>query len=604
MTNISNLCEYLKSHPVLNCVSLLAESEEPNLKDDKCEELKSILENCFARVELGDSETRFHDVYKPLRSFVFQGANQDTVIFGDSSDSKKCAFCGDTEPNASFDTIAHLLPQLTGRRELTTVEECDVCNSRMGRQYEPHLASLLIDNRAINCMKSSSRGTVKLQPRGSKCSIGGQACGEPLEIVLSDDDDGIRLDKWEENSIRLVYTRPGYCPQKASKSIAKSVYLTIPKEQRSEYEPLRTWIDNPLANAESTFVHVFVTGPALSITVFGVWNVRDSETDYAPLVAMFGHGNVIILWSYPNFNTNNYKVIYPHVPRPMYEGLELIAKSVTSIDSSRLAEVENSIEFHYSCGVLTQELLSANSTISVESDSEKYIFSADCTLTPESDHVTRIDLSNGDIVGHLTFQIKSASEIDIGFTIGNADPVRDHLIPTFDILRCIQKGAKVRIQNTVSTIPFDNLMDATIAPCEKPVLNEGISMFWKLIMLVEDTYSVRFDTATLDDHQLKEIVLVGELLRSGKSSCHLANENETELFTLPKSLAKIAPKEQGDDCISIVSYRGNYTREIQGVRFDIPVIYEFHAISIYNSEENDSMINIKFKRWNVIKIHD
>jgi len=398
----TKLEEYLRTHPILNCTSLLPESKG-STKTTSTEELKQIISDCFAKIQNEDPCDHFHQIYKPVASFAFRNPDQKALLLGDEGKDRNCAICEKSEPEVSFSSEAHLLPQLTGRRELISLEECDECNARMGREYEPHLASLLMDNRAINCMKSSSTGTVKLQPKGSKCYIGGQACGENLEIVLVEGDDGIRLEEWGANTIKLVYTRPGYYPQKASKSIAKSVYLSIPKKDRNSYKQLREWIDNKSIIAETTIVHMFIMGPALSITAFAVWSVRDEESEYSPLVAMLALGNVIILWSYPNFDANKYKTLYPHVPKPMYQGLELKAQQITSFDMTRMSEVENSIYFHYDTAVLSHELFSANSKISVESDSEKYKFSADCTLTPKSDRVTRIDLSNGDCQASIYF---------------------------------------------------------------------------------------------------------------------------------------------------------------------------------------------------------
>lgn len=53
---------------------------------------------------------------------------------------KCCRFCGLKEPNVTFKTKAHVIPELLGRNNYIGYEECDSCNSVFSK-YESHLAS-------------------------------------------------------------------------------------------------------------------------------------------------------------------------------------------------------------------------------------------------------------------------------------------------------------------------------------------------------------------------------------------------------------------------------------------------------------------------------
>lgn len=60
---------------------------------------------------------------------------------------RRCALC--TEPSPTFKTDAHLLAESFGNRSLFSLDECDECNLRNGRELEDHLAKMFLGDRVL-----------------------------------------------------------------------------------------------------------------------------------------------------------------------------------------------------------------------------------------------------------------------------------------------------------------------------------------------------------------------------------------------------------------------------------------------------------------------
>ena len=60
-----------------------------------------------------------------------------------------CRFCGKTKPETTFKKKAHAIPESLGNKFLKSKNECDICNTKFGHEFEDHLAKFLLPYRAL-----------------------------------------------------------------------------------------------------------------------------------------------------------------------------------------------------------------------------------------------------------------------------------------------------------------------------------------------------------------------------------------------------------------------------------------------------------------------
>lgn len=599
MNDSDRLMEYLEGHPFIGRLAFSLDKNGTVTETKK--ELQSILDNCLMLVDPQPATIEFHEAYEMVVSYVLEDdcSSPETAI---PSGKRICALCKRSEPEASFANEAHLLPKLLGHKELVTAEECDECNSRTGTEYEAHLGSLLIENRVLlHLMSQSSPGTIRLKPKGSRCRIGGQPVGNPLEIVLVEGDDGVRIVKWEDCKIKLAYRRTGYRPQNASKSIGKSVYLSLPCDQRNEYDSLRNWVYDECSYARCVLKHVFIPGPSLKNTVFTVWKARELGSGLSPLIAMLAQGNVVLLWSYPDFDDKPYTNIYPHIPRPLFDGLSVRVRTITSVDSSRIPDGEAFLEFHYDASAIDIDMVAAKSKISFRNAADHLELFAECEIHETAPGYRELVLSKEDIAGRISLEIRPGLEVGIRFEIGEEDPDRVKLLTTFNLLKLIEQGGQIKIENTITTIPFDLILDATLAPIQGPLLDASIEIFWTSLYTLEERLGLHIDTLRIDRMDVNNIVVIGQLLSSGSATFV---RTDSKPVSVPKdTLSTLAATPSTSKVIyTVARFNENLVRIIQGITISIPVSYEIDAEAITPCQHDSDLMDVHGSVLRAIRI--
>jgi hypothetical protein len=67
--------------------------------------------------------------------------------------ARRCRFCGRGPSEVTFKNKAHAGPEFLGSKTIRTLNECDECNDRLGREYESHLGNRLDFLRSVSQVK-------------------------------------------------------------------------------------------------------------------------------------------------------------------------------------------------------------------------------------------------------------------------------------------------------------------------------------------------------------------------------------------------------------------------------------------------------------------
>src|SRR5262245_11688973 len=109
-----------------------------------------------------ESQDFYEKHYKIVRQWMLDPEQQQ---FLGNSDSRKCRFCDQLEPQTTFDTLAHAIPEAMGNKSLFSYYECDICNNAFGRGIESDFGEWSKPIRAMTRIKGKS-GVPKLAKDG------------------------------------------------------------------------------------------------------------------------------------------------------------------------------------------------------------------------------------------------------------------------------------------------------------------------------------------------------------------------------------------------------------------------------------------------------
>jgi len=251
----------------------------------------------------GLNDKAFHLQYRRIAFHVFPLGMYKTYIDVDAPNI--CALCGRSAPDTSFRTDAHVVPELLGNRNLLTKEECDECNSRFGRTAETELGHWLAVDRSVARVPTKNKSAAKYKRRLDLDPASSMVCDETkLNIRISPNDDTLLTTLVDQSTLNLAFRGLSFRGVSAVRSVAKSVFLCIPRELRIKFEYLRQWLMDELEAPSVEITHVFMPGTFFKTPGISVW-IRDQqdELEIAEIVGMLWFGNTVLFWGSPSRST-------------------------------------------------------------------------------------------------------------------------------------------------------------------------------------------------------------------------------------------------------------------------------------------------------------
>jgi hypothetical protein len=165
--------------------------------------------------------------------------NEEGKIFlGDRSD-RRCRFCHRKEPEATFKSVAHAIPEFTGNKKLIAIYECDDCNSKFSKLLESHMAnymnlwhtfSQVKGKRAVPSFKT-------IHEKKSRVDIG----DANVEIKEHEGDTILAIDEGKK-TITFTAKRASYIPIAIYKCLVKMVLTILPESELVNFKTTLNWI--------------------------------------------------------------------------------------------------------------------------------------------------------------------------------------------------------------------------------------------------------------------------------------------------------------------------------------------------------------------------
>ena len=162
-----------------------------------------------------------------------------------------CRFCGKTKPETTFKKKAHAIPESLGNKFLKSKNECDICNTKFGQEFEDHLAKFLLPYRALTGIKGK-KGPVTYKDLKTRF--------ENLEniVKIQSDIEAFRIDEQNHKAYLDVNQQP-YVPINVYKAFLKIALSVMPEEWLPDYKDLILFLQNGVFPFSKKFIRIGIT---------------------------------------------------------------------------------------------------------------------------------------------------------------------------------------------------------------------------------------------------------------------------------------------------------------------------------------------------------
>lgn len=152
--------------------------------------------------------------------------------------NKLCRFCGLSEPETTFNSIPHSVPEFLGNTKLISSDECDSCNNKFGTTIEDDLANFLGLSRILTRMEGKKGLPKEVFGRG-RVQYGKNT--KMIEVVNDVDSDFITHDP-ERKEVTFRKPRLPYVPAGVYKCLNKIALSIMPEEYLNEFKGTIEWV--------------------------------------------------------------------------------------------------------------------------------------------------------------------------------------------------------------------------------------------------------------------------------------------------------------------------------------------------------------------------
>ncbi|MFN8579282.1 MAG: HNH endonuclease [Candidatus Sericytochromatia bacterium] len=226
----------------------------------------------------------FSEYYKEIYNYIYDPLDYKTQKKTILGSKKVCSFCGESNPKNLTDEI-HVIPASFGNRWLFSIEECNECNKKFGRNFEQNLAEMFAANRIFSSIPKR-KGFSKIQVPKTKSYIQPEEEGK-IKLQTYEDENEFKIEYSSNNSAVITIPAAPYYPIKAIKSLIHSLWLVIAQEKRKKYIKILDWLDEKIEILPFYYTVGFTPGPGLPSVGFTVWEKIKDNNSLTNLIIKF-----------------------------------------------------------------------------------------------------------------------------------------------------------------------------------------------------------------------------------------------------------------------------------------------------------------------------
>jgi HNH endonuclease len=285
----------------------------------------------------------------------FLNSKSKKEILGDGNE-KKCRFCEKGDPDVTFKSIAHAIPEALGNKSLEMAYECDQCNNLFGGTIEDSFGKWSKPMRTFARIRGKSGIPTLKKGSNGGWRIEYQESG--LKIKDYQDNPIVTLDE-ENKKVTFSLKREPYIPANIAKALIKIGLSILPEEEFQPFSYLCAWLREKDAQKnilkQFPVLYTFTPGPMPNdLIVAMVLRRRDSVSGVPYTFFVLSYGNEtfqVVLPCYEKDSTiNGQSITFPPFPVPGNRNPEKYGQpKVRQIDFSS-ADVVKGEEVPLSCG--------------------------------------------------------------------------------------------------------------------------------------------------------------------------------------------------------------------------------------------------------------
>jgi hypothetical protein len=162
-----------------------------------------------------------------------------------NSQNNVCRFCNKTFPEVTFNTVTHIIPELFGKNNYISADECDSCNSKFS-SYESHLAAYFRPFITMTGIKGK-KGIPNFHSRTIESDENTRTKINHLdnglkEVTTGDESDFIINE--DSKTIAVTFRKPPHKPFLVYKSLVKVGLSILPTNKIDSYSNVFEWLLN------------------------------------------------------------------------------------------------------------------------------------------------------------------------------------------------------------------------------------------------------------------------------------------------------------------------------------------------------------------------
>lgn len=189
-----------------------------------------------------------HYIQGPWATVSTRPRKPDTYKFIDLQETRFCRFCQLQEPQTTFLSKAHAIPQLMGNQELLLFSECDKCNKLFGKLYENHLANYFSGLRAAMGQKGE-KGIIRYDAADRTLAIRHEPGADGHRLVVAADlaESHASIDH-KNHRLKLSIPRSRHIPYAVYKAFLKIGFSFLPLRSDIDYQKLASFLRSKISS--------------------------------------------------------------------------------------------------------------------------------------------------------------------------------------------------------------------------------------------------------------------------------------------------------------------------------------------------------------------
>ena len=182
------------------------------------------------------------------------------VKLADQGDLAKriCRFCGKGKPDANFKSVAHAVPEFLGNKSLISMNECDVCNQGLAKQYEDDLSKWFGPMRTVSQIRGKG-GVPTYKNKDMRIEMG--EGGLKIGVVTEDLESHLKFDGPFTFTVPVPAKSQPFVPINAAKALVKIACSLCPRDLLPECQPSIHWLMGRAKASMSRFPVLFAFTP-------------------------------------------------------------------------------------------------------------------------------------------------------------------------------------------------------------------------------------------------------------------------------------------------------------------------------------------------------